>query len=56
MKYSPCGNREGLDYNGNCVECTDPNCRDCSDIWNTCKKCDDRFSVDDQGQCNPLVG
>ena len=54
VPYSPCGKREGLDYQGNCVYCTDDNCADCSDLWTECKKCDSGYGLND-GECQPLL-
>lgn len=54
IPYNPCGNREGLDYNGNCVSCVDDNCRDCSDLWTQCNRCDNGYGVSGD-ECVPLL-
>lgn len=53
--YDPCGNGEGLDYQGNCTPCADDNCRECSSLWTECTKCNSGYGLNDDKGCDPLL-
>lgn len=38
-----------------CIDCTDDNCALCGYSWNECQACFDGYSLNDSGECVPLL-
>lgn len=47
-----CVDGYGLDENGKCVECTEPNCSKCNQLYSKCDECKTGFGIDTRQDSN----